>query len=113
MKKYHVGYLPYPNEIWGGSEIFECWAEDAEHAREQCSNAYPEANIFKVREIPTTKKFKVIFYYKVFQEVEIEAHTGEQAREKLLSGDFNTDDVRPYDTDPLLEADEIVSVEEV
>jgi len=30
------------------SEVFECWADDSDHAKEQCQNAYPTAFIAEV-----------------------------------------------------------------
>lgn len=32
-------------------EVFRCKAEDSEHAKEQCENAYPTANILRIVEI--------------------------------------------------------------
>lgn len=31
-------------------EVFRCKAEDSEHAKEQCENAYPTANILRIVE---------------------------------------------------------------
>lgn len=34
---------------WGDNrEYFQCWAEDADHAAEQCNDAYPDEQIHAV-----------------------------------------------------------------
>lgn len=43
MEDYICIYYPYEDDI--ELEVFRCNAEDADHAREQCQNAYPSAFI--------------------------------------------------------------------
>ena len=51
MNKYFVYYfVPYEVDD-EGTQVFSCMADDAEHAIEQCRNAYPECVILEVERV--------------------------------------------------------------
>ena len=50
LETWHVVYLDKDAEPLD-FEVFRCKAEDSEHAKEQCENAYPTVNILRIVEI--------------------------------------------------------------
>lgn len=50
MQVYIVRYkIPYENDLL--PEYFSCQADDPDHAIEQCSDAYPDAEILSVKRV--------------------------------------------------------------
>lgn len=47
MIPYTVIYAEAPDVTW---QFFNCTADDADHAEEQCLNAYPKASVLWVNE---------------------------------------------------------------
>lgn len=46
LSPFTVIYVERSNEVgWG---VFNCWAEDSDHAQEQCENAYPDVDVIWV-----------------------------------------------------------------
>jgi len=46
LSPFTVIYVERSNgEGWG---VFNCWAEDSDHAQEQCENAYPDVDVIWV-----------------------------------------------------------------
>lgn len=48
LRKYIVIYREVDAGIFDGPSPFKCDAENADHAEEQCLNAYPDANVLWV-----------------------------------------------------------------
>ena len=49
LKKYHVSYYEEPGDHH--FQVFECMAEDSDHADEQTENAYPNCVLINTIEI--------------------------------------------------------------
>lgn len=48
LHKYVVIYREFDAGIFDAPLLFKCDAENADHAEEQCSNAYPDADVLWV-----------------------------------------------------------------
>jgi hypothetical protein len=48
MNTYEVVYFPLDSKKY---EIFECKADNEQHAQEQCLNAYPDCTITSIEEV--------------------------------------------------------------
>lgn len=46
LSPFTVIYVERSNEV--GCGVFNCWAEDSDHAQEQCENAYPDVDVIWV-----------------------------------------------------------------
>lgn len=61
MKNYAVMYRDTFHKPHEEPFVFECWADDEDHAMEQCFNAYPACEIVAVNQ--TNKQMMVTVYF--------------------------------------------------
>ena len=45
LSPFTVIWVEENDSLWGA---FNCWAEDSDHAQEQCENTYPDAKVIWV-----------------------------------------------------------------